>query len=347
MLRNQLIIMLGLTLLIASCKHEKEEKSSLNKKQVKYVKTTPIVEKEFAQPVYAFGKLAAQEESKLSFKIGGIIQAIYVNQGQNVRKGQVLAKLDKKEINAEVASAKANYEKWERDLIRMKKLHQEKVVTLESYQNVKTQFDVASSNLQIAEFNQKYSTIVSPINGKVLRKFAEANELTEPGRPIFTIGSTAMKMVIKAGLTDKEVVNLQEGDSATIQFDALPGIEFQGYVLLINNAPDDRSGLYETEIIMIDHHSGLRNGFFAKVQIHPSQVQTYHFLPIESLVEGSKKKGYVYAVEDNKAVKFEIDIHGIQEDQLLVLGGVSGHSEIITEGAQYLDPNDEIIVVKH
>jgi len=347
MIRNHLIIVLGLALLITSCRSDNEETSPVMNKQVKYVKSAPIIEKEFAPPVYAFGKLAAQEESKLSFKIGGIIESISVNQGQNVRKGQVLAALDKKEINAQVASARANYEKWERDLKRMKKLLEEKVVTLESCQNIKTQFDVAASNLQIAEFNQKYATIISPINGKVLRKFAEVNELTEPGTPIFLIGTTGSEMVIKAGLTDKEVVNLQDGDSATIQFDALPGINFQGKVLLINNAPDARSGLYETEIILIDEHTGLRNGFFAKVQIHPSVSQTYQFLPIESLVEGSKKKGFVYAVEENRALKVEIDIQGIHEDQLIVCNGIDGLSEVITEGAQYLDPNDEIIVVNN
>ena len=119
MTRNHLIVVSALALLTISCKPDKEENSNAIEKQVKYVKSVPIIEKEFAPPVYAFGKLAAQEESKLSFKIGGVIQAIYVNQGQNIRKGQLLATLDKKEINAQVASAKANFEKWERDLKRM------------------------------------------------------------------------------------------------------------------------------------------------------------------------------------------------------------------------------------
>lgn len=347
MIRKQLIVVIGVALFLASCNSNKGTDRQQKLKQVKYVKSAPVIEKEYALPVHAFGKLAAQKESKLSFKIGGIIQSIYVNQGQRVEKGQVLATLDKSEINAQVASAKANFEKWERDLKRMERLQEEKVVTLESYQNVKTQYDVAVSNLQIAEFNRKYSTIIAPIDGKVLKKFAEVNELTKPGTPIFLIGSTGSQVVIKAALTDKEVVNLQEGDSASVQFDALPGMDFVGNILLINNAPDARSGLYETEIILLKDHPGLRIGFFAKVQIYPSESNTYQFLPIEAIVEGSKKKGYIYAVKENRAVRIELDIHSIQDDQLIVRNDIGDVTEIITEGAQYLDPNDEIIVVNN
>lgn len=347
MKRNQIIFFAGVVLFIASCSSEKKSDQPERLNKVKYVKSVPVVEKEFSLPIHAFGKLAAQEESKLSFKIGGIVQGIYVNQGQQVRKGQVLAELHKKEINAQVASARANFEKWSRDLLRMEKLKEEKVVTLESYQNVKTQYDVAKSNLQIAEFNQKYSVIIAPFEGRILGKFAEVNEVTEAGNPIFLIGSTNSQMVVKAALADKEVVNLEEGDSASLQFDALPNLDFTGQILLINNAPDTQSGLYEIEIILDENHGRLRNGFFAKVQIYPSESATYQFLPIESLVEGSKKKGYIYTVEKNTAVKFEVEIHSILEDQLIVRNDFRGIKEIVTEGAQYLDPNDEIIVVNN
>jgi len=159
----------------------------------------------------------------------------------------------------------------------MEKLHHEKVVTLEALENVKTQYEIARSNLQISEFNQKYSTITSPVNGKVLRKYAEENELTETGKPVFLIGTTGTQMVIKAGLADKEVVNLNEGDSANIQFDALPGLNFSGKVLLIDNATDPKSGLYETEIILNETHSGLRNGFLPRFRFTHQNMKNSSF----------------------------------------------------------------------
>lgn len=341
-----LTITIGLALAIASCSTKKETEIP-TAKQVKYVKSVKVEEQNHALPVYAFGKLSAKEESKLSFKIGGIIQAIYVDKGQRVKKGQILARLDQKEINAQVASARASLEKWDRDLQRMERLLQEKVVTLESYQNVKTQHDVAVSNLQIAEFNQKYSTIVAPMNGRVLRKYAEENELTNAGSPVFMIGSSGSQMIVKAGLTDKEVFQLATGDSAVVQFDAVPDVQFTGSILLINSAPDVQSGLYETEILINEQHSGLRNGFFAKVKIYPSKVESFKFLPIESLVQGNKDQGTIYAIDENRAVKVNIDILGVQEDQLIVRNDPGLLDEIVIEGAQYLEPGDELIVVNN
>ena len=81
MKRTHLIIAIGITVLIASCE-KKQEKSTLKPvTSAKYVRSVLIVEKKVSLPVYAFGKLAAQEESKLSFKIGGIIQSMHVNEG--------------------------------------------------------------------------------------------------------------------------------------------------------------------------------------------------------------------------------------------------------------------------
>jgi hypothetical protein len=154
-------------------------------------------------------------------------------------------------------------------------------------------------------------------------------------------------MIVKVGLTDKEVVQLTAGDSAAIEFDALPSLEFSGNILLINNAPDIQSGLYEAEIILNEAHRGLRNGFFAKARIYPSVKGSYRFLPIESLVEGEKDQGTIYAVEENRAVKVAIDILGVEQDQLIVRSEHNALNEIVIEGAQYLDPGDELIVVNN
>ena len=347
MKKGKLILAIGLTVLLASCKKETAQELTENVAKPKYVKTVDVLEKVYTPTVHAFGKLAAQEESKLSFKITGIIQNIYVHEGQHVRKGQVLARIEQHEIDAQVASAKASFEKSERDLARMEKLLEEKVVTLESYQNVKTQYDVAVSNLRIAEYNQRYSSIISPLDGKVLRKFADENELVNAGSPVFQLGTTGQQMVIKAGLSDKEVIRLQEGDSASIQFDALPDVAVNGQLLLINNAPDPMSGLYEVEVLLLDHHKGLRNGFFAKMQIYPSTADQFKVLPIVSLVEGKENRGYVYGVDGDKAKKLEIEIIAIEEDQLIVRNTLDGVDKIVTEGAQYLDPQDQLVIVNN
>ena len=89
---NHIIIASGVALLLASCDSKKEEEKGELVSHTKYVKSTTVIEKKYSPPVYAFGKLAEQEESRLSFKIGGIVQAIYVKPGTENKEGPGLSK---------------------------------------------------------------------------------------------------------------------------------------------------------------------------------------------------------------------------------------------------------------
>ncbi len=86
---------------------------------------------------------------KLSFKIGGIIKNIFVDEGQRVYKAQKLTELDLSEIKAQVNQAQSAFEKAKRDLERMKRLYADNVVTLEQLQNAETGFEIVKSNLKI------------------------------------------------------------------------------------------------------------------------------------------------------------------------------------------------------
>ena len=104
-------------------------------------------------PVICSGKLSAKSEAKLSFKIGGIIDRIFVSEGSSVSKGQLLARLNLSEIQAKVDQASLAMEKAQRDYDRVKSLYEDSVATLEQFQDVTTQLDLAIANLKISKFN--------------------------------------------------------------------------------------------------------------------------------------------------------------------------------------------------
>ena len=103
-----------------------------------------------AELVVASGLVSSSEEARLSFKVGGIINKLYVGEGQTVRKGQLLATLNLTEINAQVAQAELAHEKAGRDLGRVIKLYADTAATLEQLQNATTGNSAAKQNLTIA-----------------------------------------------------------------------------------------------------------------------------------------------------------------------------------------------------
>ncbi|MCY7359531.1 MAG: biotin/lipoyl-binding protein, partial [Rudanella sp.] len=168
----QLFLSLRITVLIWACgskagyQKKRAATSELNETVVP-VKLSPVQMVTRAEPVTASGLLSSAQEARLSFKIGGIINKLYVDEGQTVRKGQLLATLILTEINAQVSQAQLSVEKSERDMNRVKAMYADTAATLEQMQNATTGSSVARQNLTIARFNQSYAQIRSSVDGTV------------------------------------------------------------------------------------------------------------------------------------------------------------------------------------
>jgi len=238
---------------------------------------------------------------KLSFKISGIIRKIYADEGMSVRKGQILAMLDLSEINSQVKQAQSAFEKARRDLERVESLYQKKAATLEQYQNVQTAFQVAQSRLNAAEFNLRYSEIRAPSRGRILKRLMEENELAGAGMPVFFFASTEQDWIVRVGVSDRDLVRLRLDDPALVAFDAYPGEKFKAKVTEIVESADQMTGTYEVELKVDPAGKRLVSGFVAKVDIIPSLERTYYVIPIEALVEGNGRSGYVFAVDTGEA----------------------------------------------
>src|SRR5262249_8401543 len=152
------------------------------------------------------GVIANKDEMRLSFKVGGVIRQIAVQEGDRVRRGQKLAEIEQTEINAQVEQARAVAEKAERDLARGERLFGDKVISLEQLQDLRTQASVSQAALDSAKFNWGYAAIVAPRDGTVLRKLAEDRELVAAGAPVIVLGSQDRGFVLRAGLADRDIV---------------------------------------------------------------------------------------------------------------------------------------------
>src|SRR5437870_7881792 len=258
------------------------------------VRVAPVSVDRVAPPVTATGTLGPKEEVTLSFKVGGVVSRILVDEGRSVRAGDTLAVLDLSEIDAAVVRARSAAEKAERDLTRARRLYADSVATLEQAQNAQTGRDVAHAELETALFNRRYAVIVAPASGLILRRSAEPGELVQAGTPILTLGSHARGVVVRAGLADREVVRIGRGDRAVVRFDALPDRKFDGAVTEIAGAADPLTGTYRVEVT-VPAASGLESGLIGRVEIRPAAARPLMLVPIESLPEADRATATVYA----------------------------------------------------
>ncbi|MBN1482630.1 efflux RND transporter periplasmic adaptor subunit [candidate division KSB1 bacterium] len=308
------------------------------------VQVAAVQKDAISPPIHGSGMLVSKQQIRLSFKTGGIVEKINVREGQNVREGDVLARLDLDEIEAQVQQAESGYDKAQRDYERITRLFADSVVTLEQKQNVETQLNVAESNLNIARFNLEYSTIKAPSDGKILKRFVEPNELVGPGTPVFYFGSGREEWLLRIGLSDRDLIKVQLGDQAIVRFDAYPGLDFPAEVTEIAQAADPQNGTFEVEILLDAAGHRLAAGFIGQVTITPATKQHYTLIPIAALVEARGDAAAVFTIDGDSAVKIPVTLGPIIDDRIAILNGLEGSEKIVTTGAAYLKAGDKVKV---
>ncbi|HEY4367962.1 MAG TPA: efflux RND transporter periplasmic adaptor subunit [Steroidobacteraceae bacterium] len=292
------------------------------------------------------GMLVNKDEIRLSFKVGGVIRHIAVQEGEHVQQGQKLAEIEQTEVNAQVEQARQAHEKSKRDLERGERLYADKVISLEQLQDFHTQAAVSEAGFKSAQFNSSYSTIVASRDGTVLRRLAEERELVSAGTPVLVVGAQDKGFVIRAGVADREIVQIKLGDAAQIRLDALPLTTLTGKVSEIASASDSASGMFNIEVALDPTELPLKSGLVAKLSVIPATAGAGRrvYIPIASIVEGDGRKASVFVLDNDRVRRREIEVAFIEKDSVALDSGIRSGEQIITDGALYLEDGEQVAV---
>lgn len=313
------------------------------------VRTVPAELADVHPAVRAVGILAPRDEVRLSFKVGGVVERVNVDAGDHVRAGQVLAVLQGTEVNAAVTQAAEAVEKSRRDLERARQLRVDEVATQEQVEDLTTAYNVARSNLQAAQFNARFATIVAPSDGVVLQRLALADELVAGGQPVLVLGATGDGWVVRTSLADRDAVRVNLGDAARVAFDAFPGRSFDGKVTRVGSAADPQTGTFEIEVEVAPAGARFVRGLVAKVELairgdgEPSRT----VVPVSAIVEADGPAAVVYVLDagEGMARRREITVGPIVGDRVTVLAGLTPGEQVVTDGAAWLSDGHPVRVV--
>jgi RND family efflux transporter MFP subunit len=338
---------MSLALILLSCGGESTEKKQINRSNSIPVTIAAIDAATGINTIHASGFITTENEVRLSFKIGGVIDQVSVQEGQQVRKGQLLASLNSTEINAQVKQVQLAVDKAQRDYQRAYNLYKDSVATLEQVQNSKTGLDIARENLEQALFNRKYANIYAPADGFIIKKLLNTGEVTGPGSPVLIMRQlgSGSKWVLRAGVADKEYAQIESGNKATITTDAFPGKLFNAVVKKKALAADPASGSFEIELLMDVKGLQPAVGMFGNAIITPSKVNKGFGIPYEALLEANGNKGIVFVTNDRKTVqRVEVTIASIEQNRVLITDGLSGHAYVVISGSPYLTDGASITI---
>jgi RND family efflux transporter MFP subunit len=305
---------------------------------------TSVVSASAEPPLAVRGPVVAGSRLRLGFKTPGVVKAILVKDGEAVRKGQVLARLDSADASANARAAQAVRDRAKREWQRSVKLADEGALASSSREDAKSTLDGAEASLAVAWEALKGMQLTSPVSGTVFKRMAEPGETVGAGAPVLIVDET-QRPVVKLGVTDRDLKRLKKDLTATLIAEDT-GASLRGVISTLSATPDSADGLYAVEVTPSARGAGkpggkveesLRLGTLVTVQFETATQQAIR-IPLEALVHRNDKE-WVFVVENAPAPIARIRAVGIGRSEgrdVVVSKGLTGGERIITEGAYFL-----------
>ena len=342
---------IGASLLLSACgpaNAESEEVRVQPDLDVFYVQLDTVRRVTSAETIELIGTVASDEEAKPGFKTGGVVASIEVKEGDRLRRGQTIGRLNLTEIDAQVAQAELGVEKARRDLQRVENLYQDSVATREQYQNTQTALELAERQLEIAQFNRNYSVATAPIAGTVVRRLVNPGEVVGPGQPLVLIqGTGAGDWVVRASLTDDQWARVQVGDAAEIRFDAYPDLTLTGKLSDLSTIANPTGGTFPAEFSLPENSRRLAAGLVARVRLTPRTTDNTVTvrIPLPALAEADGQSAQVFVPgPDDRVVARIVTLGRIEDGWVEVTDGLQAGEVVVTAGAPWLRAGDRIAV---
>jgi RND family efflux transporter MFP subunit len=339
-----------LGILSISCGHQEDGKVNGHEQSTEAipVKVISVSFEDSFEDVFATGLLTTENEAIYSFKIGGVVSKVLVEEGQFFKKGQVLALLNTTEITAGYEQARLNSEKAQRDYDRAVHLFSDSVYTLEQLQNTKTGLDIARKAAEAVAFNKQYAQIIAASAGFVTKKIAHEGEIVGPGTPVLGINEADNNnYVLKVGVTDKEWAAISISQRAVVKLDGYPGRNFEAYVFRKSLASDRATGSFQIELKTKLGGVTPATGMFGKVQIIAAKARTLPVIPYDALIEADGNRAFVFTPLDNSRVKkIPVVISQFDNQKAYISQGLENIHEVVVANSSYLNENSTIKIIQ-
>lgn len=280
--------------------------------------------------------LEAREEAFVVARAAGIIEAIFVEEGDYVEKGQVLARLDSRRYELNLTKAKADLTGLERELEKINKVYSKKLVSDDTYDKLVAQYESAKASVKLAELDLQETTITAPISGYVASRGAKVGNLTESfqrERMFHIVQQRNLQGIIY--LPENELQNITVGQAATLKVAALGNHEMSASVERISPVIDATTGTFKVTLSIPNREERLKAGMFTDVALEYANHKDATLLPRRALVTIDNNHS-VFVVENGVVHKKAVETGFEQNDIVEVISGLNGDETVVTAGHQNL-----------
>ncbi|WP_425561844.1 efflux RND transporter periplasmic adaptor subunit [Luteimonas lutimaris] len=275
------------------------------------------------------GALEARAEAQVVAKTSGIAMEVFAEEGQQVKAGQVLVRLDSDRARLQVAQAAAQVRKLEANYKRAVQLEAQQMVSANDLDQLKYDLANARAAWDMARLELSYTSVAAPISGVVASRDIKPGNFVQINSPIFRIVDGS-RLEVTLNVPERELAKLQAGQSVTLAADALPGRTFEGTVDRVSPVVDTGTGTFRV-VAAFPGQGDLHAGMFCRLSINYDQRADALVIPRAALLEDGGEPA-VYVARDGKAARTVLKLgyddsgwvevrEGLKEGDAVVVAG--------------------------
>lgn len=312
--------------------------------------------------ITATGTIEAVTSVTVGTQVSGIVSKLYVDYNSTVKKGQIIAELDKTNLLSQLNTAKASLTSAQSNLKyqaanykRYKTLYEKGLVSADDYENAqltytqaKEQVTTANEEVQRAQTNLGYAIITSPIDGVVISKAVEEGQTVAASYStpeLFTIAQDLTNMQVVADVDEADIGDVKEGERVSFTVDAYPDDTFEGTVTQVRLEATTTNNVVTYEVVISAPNADLKlkPGLTANVTIYTEEKQGVLSVPSKALrytptketigkrkIQDNNAKNKVWTLEGNNIVAHSVNIGMTDGTNTQILKGISAGTKVIT-----------------
>lgn len=325
--------------------------------------TAAVAPANIMNSITATGTIEPVTSVTVGTQVSGIVSKLFVDYNSVVKKGQVIAELDKTNLMSQLNTAKtqlataqsqlnyqtANYKRYktlfEKGLVAADDFDNAKL----SYTQAKEQVASAKEEVQRAQTNLGYATITSPIDGVVLSKSVEEGQTVAASfstPELFTIAQDLTNMQVVADVDEADIGDVKEGERVTFTVDAYPDDTFEGEVKQVRQEATTTNNVVTYEVVISAPNADLKlkPGLTANVTIYTAERKGVLSVPSKALrftpqketvgkmkiVDAANAKNKVWTIEGNSIVAHKVNIGMTDGTNTQIVGGIAEGTKVVT-----------------
>lgn len=288
-----------------------------------------------ARSVTVSGVIEPLRTVGVNSQVSGTLLSVVVEEGSIVRQGQLLARVDDRELRAQFEAAEAAHQVAAAAYERARQLRERRVITLPEYERERTAEAAARAQLDQIRTRLAYTVIAAPVDGVVTEKRVEAGDLVASQTRLFTIAEVST-LVVRVGVSELDVVRIAAGDAVSIMLDAFPGRTFTGTVRRVFPSADPGTRLVPVEVALFGSDAdAVRPGFLARVTFAVGAHDDVLLVPAAAVI-GAGGSRAVFVLDNGTAVRRTVTTGLTSEGRVQIVAGLAGDERVVTRGNNLL-----------